>query len=131
MFIDFSKAFDCVNRELLLYKLLHMGIEGKIYFALKSLYENTQACVKINENLTPWFVTNNGVRQGDCLSPTLFSCFINDLATEIKALNIGIPDQESFINVMLYADDVVILSENKEDMQTMLNVVDNWCNTWE
>ena len=72
-FIDFSKAFDCINREMLLYKLIQYGIDGRMYFILKALYTNTESCVRVNSFLTKWFKTLFGVRQGDSLSPMLFS----------------------------------------------------------
>ena len=85
-FIDLEKAFDWVERDLLYLKLLKTGIEGKIYKSIKSLYSGTLSCVRLNGFLTDWFNCDSGVRQGDNLSPTLFSVFINDLALELKDL---------------------------------------------
>ena len=79
-FIDFEKAFDWINRDLLLYNLIMNGIDGKFYFAIKSLYCQTSSCVKLNNILSSSFNTISGVRQGDDLSPTLFNIFRNDLA---------------------------------------------------
>ena len=93
-FIDFSKAFDCVNRDMLFNKLLTYGIDGKTYFIIKSLYQNTDACVKVNAFFTEWFRTLFGVRQGDSLSPTLFSLFINDLVQGLKELGLGVHNTE-------------------------------------
>ena len=84
-FIDFSKAFDSVNRNLLLYVLLQSGIDGKLYFIIKALYNLTEACVTLNGALSEWFKTELGVRQGDNLSPTLFSVFINELAEKCQS----------------------------------------------
>lgn len=64
------------------------------------------ACVKINEYYTEWFPTPLGVKQGDSLSPTLFSIFINDLAREIKQLEIGIICEVVKVSILLYADDI-------------------------
>ena len=80
-FIDFSKAFDWVDRELLLYKLLRSSVDGPFYFVIKSMYTKTRSTVKVNDDLSNWFETECGVRQGDVLSPTLFNIFINDLST--------------------------------------------------
>ena len=131
-FIDFSKAFDRVNRESLLYKLLHYPypIDGKMYHIIKALYSNTMSCVKINELRTEWFETLQGVRQGDNLSQTLFALFVNDLAMEIKAMNVGVKAGERQVPILLYADDVAIISETETDMQAMLNVVREWYNKW-
>ena len=64
-FIDLKKAFDYVNRDSLMYKLLVNGVDGKMYNSIKAMYHNTNACVKINSLYTDWFETNIGVRQGD------------------------------------------------------------------
>ena len=81
--------------------------------------------------MTEWFVTLLGVRQGDSLSPTLFSIFINDLAQGLKELGLGIEVENEKISILLYADDVAILSDNEQDMQVMLEFVHDWCNTWQ
>ena len=129
-FIDFSKAFDCVNRDQLFYKLIHAGIQGKMHFIIKSLYDQTKAKVRINNFSTTWFDIESGVRQKDCMSPTLFSIFVNDLATRVKALKLGINLGTQNTSILLYADDVAILAENEEDMQTMLNEINEWCIEW-
>ena len=90
-FIDFSKAFDSVDRRMLLYNLMNSGVNGKMYFIVKALYQATEACVTLNGTNTDWFQTDVGVRQGDNLSPVLFSLYINQLANSIANLEIGIP----------------------------------------
>ena len=89
-FIDLKKALDSVDRDLLLYKLLMLNIDGKIYNAIKSTYASTSACIRINGKLTSWFNCRSGVRQGCTLSLTLCSVFINDLVCEINSLNVGV-----------------------------------------
>ena len=89
-FIDFSKAFDSVNRDLLWFRLLNYGIDGKFLQVLKVMYDNLKICVTLHNYLTNWFSSNVGVRQGDTLSPTLFNLFVNDLSTEIKTLECGV-----------------------------------------
>ena len=130
-FIDLQKAFDCVNRDYLYHKLLNVGIEGKTYFAIKNMYSITEACVRINNNVhTPWFQTNFGVRQGDSLSPTLFSLFINDLANDIKESLLGVDINGRNISILLYDDDIVIVAPNEHNLQGMLNILDIWSNRW-
>ena len=48
-FIDLKKAFDFVDRDMLLYKLIKNGIDGKVYNSLKSMYAISDSCIKVNE----------------------------------------------------------------------------------
>ncbi len=114
-FIDMQNAFDCVDRDLLFYKLLDMNIDENIYHCIKALYSKPIACVKINNYVTYWF--DSGVCQGDSLSPMLFGIFINDL--ELNELNLGIPVNKIVLSMLLFADDIVILRENHQDLQNM------------
>ena len=131
-YIDYKKAFDSVDRNLLLYKLSHIGISGNMYRAISSLYSNPRSRVILNnEHETDYFDCPVGVKQGDCLSPTLFAIFINDLALEIKNSNIGVILEENLlVNILLYADDIVLLAENEEDLQSLLFIVECWCKKW-
>ena len=76
----------------------------------------------MNHLYTEEFPTYCGVKQGDILSPTLFSMFINDLAVGVKELNYGIDIGDVGISLSLYADDIVILAPSEEWLQTQLNV---------
>ena len=130
-YIDYKKAFDSVERNLLLFKLSQIGITGNIYRAISSLYSNPQSRVILNDNETSYFDCPVGVKQGDCLSPTLFAIFINDLAVEVKNTNIGvILDDNLVLNILLYADDIVLLAETEEDLQCLLYIVECWCKKW-
>ena len=69
------------------------------------------------------------MKQGDVILPTLFSIFINDLAKDIKNLNLGV-EIEPVFNVsipLLFADDIVLLSPTEEQLQLLLNFLSNWC----
>jgi hypothetical protein len=63
--------------------------------------------------------------------PTLFAIFVNDLVQEINDLHLGIKMNEtSSISMLLYADDIVLISNNSENLQIMLNTMHNWCKRW-
>ena len=60
----------------------------------------------------------------DNISPTLFNIYINDLAEELKSMNLGI---KIHICILLYADDIVLVSEHEQNLQHMLSHVHKWC----
>ena len=62
-----------------------------------------------------------GARQGDNLSATLFSIYLNDLTTELKDFNLGIILGDMHICILMFADDGVLVSENEQKLQTMLD----------
>ena len=130
-FIDFAKAFDSVNRDLLWFRLLNYGIDGKFLQVVRAMYTDLQMCVKLHNHLTNWFDSNVGVRQGDTLSPTLFNLFVNTLATEIKELNCGIKIGDTTVSILLYADDIVLIAETETSLQKMLDTVYKWCQKWQ
>ena len=78
-FIDFSKAFDYVTRDNLWSKLIKLGLRGKIFNIIRSIYDHVKSRVKYMNHLSNSFECQLGVRQGECLSPFLFSMFVNDL----------------------------------------------------
>ena len=129
-FIDFKKAFDSINRDLLFYRLLSYNIDGKIFKAIKSLYKDTVPTVKINDYITEYFNVLYGVKQGDNLSPTLFNLFINNLASQIKELHCGIKIGIEQVSILLYADDIVLLSDSEKGLQSMLTYLNKWCMQW-
>ena len=77
-----------------------------------------------------WFFANSGVRQGDNLSPTLCALFINALAEEINRLNKGVDIDGHNISILLYADDIVLISDNEINLQIMLDHMYAWCLKW-
>ena len=118
-------------RDNLWYKMIKLGIRGKILNIIKSMYFVVKSRVKYDNKLGTEFACSLGVRQGECLSPMLFPLFINDLeetfATDgYEGLNI-----DTFkIFMLLYADDIVIFSKNAEELQVGLDVLVNYCNRW-
>ena len=124
-FVDFKKAFDSVDRGLLMYKLLNLGISGNFYKAITNMYTNPVSRVILNSYETNYFPCPMGVKQGDSISATLFALFINDLALEIKNSQIGIElNDQLLINILMYADDIVLLASCEADMQDLLCLVE-------
>ena len=121
-FVDFSKAFDCIPRDILFERLKSKGIRGKVFNLIKKIYTNEKCKVKVGGMLSDTFDANQGVRQGCILSPLLFNIFISDLPDilskpENDPAKIGIDETLSCI---LWADDLVMTSESKEGLTKML-----------
>ena len=131
-FVDFKQAFDRVRHKELLYKLLQCGISNKFYAIIKSMYSNIMLSVQSGDglNITLSFLSLLGVRQGDNLSPTLFSIFVNDLPSifteNCKPACFG----DMKINCMMYADDLIIMSESNTGLQESMNKLDKYCDQW-
>ena len=125
-FVDFRKAFDSVQRNKLWVILRKSGVNGKLYVSLKGIYSTVLACVRDKGLYSQYFNCPGGVRQGCVLSPQLFSFFINELAVEmIKNGRNGIHLFPGSIELflMLFADDVVLLSDTAVGLQNQLNVL--------
>lgn len=137
-FVDFSRAFDNVPRAELFQKLIENNINGKFLRVIRNMYENVKSCVQSNGK-SPFFACACGVRQGENLSPLLFSIFLNDLINYLTSNgNRGVQIEyvtETLINilcivVLLFADDTVLISRTAEDLQKCLNDFQNYCQTW-
>ena len=103
------------------------------------MYLNIKSCVSVEGNDSPFFFSNRGVRQGDNISPVLFSLFLDDLEDYFLTESTeGIPVEcmtENMyfymqIYVLLYADDTVIMSKSPEDLQNNLNIFAKYCSDW-
>ena len=140
-FIDFTKAFDTVWRSGLWSKLLQNSINGKMYKVIVNMYSNIKSRIFNDSEYSEYFACEVGVRQGENLSPLLFSLYLNDLEMfmqnkNVNGLKILSEEIESeldmYINlfIILYADDTVLLSETKEDLQIQLNMLSEYCTDW-
>ena len=138
--IDFSKAFDSVLRIGLWGKLIQIGINGKCFQVIYNMYQGIKSWVSAHNTLTDYFSFCVGVRQGEHLSPLLFS-FVNDIEQEFRKSDCrGISIDELSIDslihtsivllVLLYADDKVLFANNYQDMQNLLNVFESYCTKW-
>ncbi|XP_043475764.1 uncharacterized protein LOC122507221 [Leptopilina heterotoma] len=126
-FIDFKKAFDTVDREILFRKLSNLGIKGKMLKMIMEIYRVTSNEVVTEEGLTDSFETNRGVRQGCPLSPTLFNIFIEDMDEiwEIKKEG-GTVIGKVKIYSLKFADDLVLLADFPEGLRQMLKSLEGY-----
>ena len=98
--------------------------------AIKSLYKDVESAVRINGTMTEWFPVSDGLKEGCLLSPSLFAVYINDLAKEIERLQCGINVGDDQISILMFADDIALVSDSEEKMQQMLDCLYEWCYKW-
>ena len=100
---------------------------GRLYNAIISLSATVKSCVRINGISTDFFDVKCGLKQGCLLSPLVFNLYINDLIHEMKQLNVGEETDDEKMCVLMYADDVILIANNAEELQSLLNCLALWC----
>ena len=130
-FVDFSIAFDSVPRNTLFQKLLNFNINGKFYDSLTHIYTNDTSCVKIGDNITQTFITNQGVEQGCILSPILINIFLSDIQTTLEKNNCEHLElsENNPLGCLIWADDLLLLSKCKAGLQNMLSELKHYTET--
>ena len=127
-FIDYAKAFDCVNQNTLWKILKEMGIPDHLTCLLRNLYAGQEATVRTGHGTTTWFQIRKGVRQGSILSP----CWFN-LYAEYIMRNAGLEEAQAGIKIagrniskLRYADNTTLMAECKAlSMILLINYVLN------
>ena len=118
-------------RRGLIHKLGESGINQKTINLIGDMYNKTYTSLIYTKQILPEIQTKKGVKQGDNLSPLLFNIYINDLPKEIEKGEthpIKLVGQD--INSLMWADDIILLSETKEGLQNCLNNLNIYCQKW-
>ena len=129
-FVDFSEAFDYVIRENLWYKMIKAGVNGKILTIIRSMYNCVKTKAFSNGDMSDPFYCSLGVHQGECLSPFLFSLYINDLEECLNVPGAGVTEEHLKLLISLYADGVVIFAESPELLQMEIDMLYDYCEQW-
>ena len=138
IFIDFEKAFDRVWRTGLWNKMFKSQINGKMYDIIFNMYQGIKSRISFDGVNSYYFPCDNGLRQGENLSPFLFSLYLNDLEDFMTQHNVrGLSRvTEELSNtfdiylkmfVLLYADDTILCSDCPKDLQLQLDVFSDYC----
>ena len=119
-FIDYAKAFDCVDHNKLWKILREMGLSDHLTCLLRNLYAGQEATVRTGHGTTDWFQIGKGAHQGCILSSCLFNLY-----AEYIMRNAGLEEQavikiaERNINNLRYADDTTLMTESEEELKSL------------
>ena len=121
-FIDYAKAFDCVDHNKLWKILQEMGIPDHLNCLLRNLYADQEAIFRTGHGTTYWFQTEKGVRQGCILSPCLFNFYAEYIMRNagLEEAQAGIKLAGRNINNLRYADDTTLMAESEEELKSLL-----------
>ena len=121
-FIDYAKAFDCVDHNKLWKILQEMGILDYLTCLLRNLHEGQEATVRTKHGTTDWLQIGKGVHQGCVLSPCLFNLY-----AEYMTRNAGLYESQAGIKIagrninnLRYTDDTTLMAESEEELRSLL-----------
>lgn len=133
-FCDVKKAFDSVNRDALWFKLNELGVSSKMIAVLRSKYRFSSFQVRNSRGeMSRKIESKSGVIQGDQLSSLLFILYVNDFDKEIKELAVRYAptlDGVTGVPMLIFADDLVLLSTSAIGLQKMIDVLAEYCREW-
>ena len=117
-FIDYTKAFDCVDHNKLWKILKEMRIPYHLTCLLRNLYADQEATVRTGHGTTDWFQIRKRVHQGCILSPCLFNFYADYIMRKagLEETQAGIKIARRNINNLRYADDTTLMAENGEEL---------------
>ena len=121
-FIDYAKAFDCVDHNKLWNILKEMGIPDHLNYLFRNLYAGQEATVRTGHGTTDWFQIGKGVCQGCILSPCLFNLYAEYIMrnTRLEEAQAGIKIPGRNVNNLRYADDTILMAESEEKLKSLL-----------
>ena len=124
-FIDYAKAFDCVDHNKLWKIMKEMGIPDHLTCLLRNLYTGQEATVRTGHGTTDWFQIGKGACQGCLLLPCLFNLYAEYIKrnTGLDEAQAGIRISGRNVNNCRYADDTTFMAEIKQELKSLLKKV--------
>ena len=121
-FIDYAKAFECVDHNKLWKILKEMGIPDHLTCVLKNMYAGQESTIRTRHGTMGWFQIGKGVHQGCILSPCLFNLFAETIMKNagLEEAQAGIKIARRNINHLRYADDTTLMAESQEELKSLL-----------
>ena len=122
LLIDYAKAFDCVDHNILWKILKETGIPDHLTCLLRNLYARQEATIRTGHGTTDWFQIGKGVRQRCILSPCLFNFYAEYIMRNagLEETQAGIKIARRNINNLRYADDTTLMAESEEELKSLL-----------
>ena len=121
-FINYAKAFDCVDHNKLWKILQEIGIPDHLTFLLRNLYAGQEATVRTGHGTIDWFQIGKGVCQGSILPPCLFKFYAEYIIQSVgqDEAQAGIEIAGRNISNLRYADDSTLMAESEEELKSLL-----------
>ena len=114
-FIDYAKAFDCMDHHKLWEILKRMGIPDHLTYLLRNLYAGQEATVRTGHGTTDWFQIGKGIHQGCILSPCLFNLY-----AEYSMRNAGLDEAQAGIKIAGRNINNLRYAESEEELKSLL-----------
>ena len=130
-FIDFRKAYDTVNRSLLLLRIQRLGIKGLFYRNIKTIYNSISYLVKVHGGHLNAIPSYCGLKQGGILSSMLFNLYIDHIKDIFDESCDPIRLLKDPLSHMLYADDLILLSTSEKGLKRCLSKLAEFCDKWQ
>ena len=118
-FIDYTKAFVCLDHNKLWEILKEMGVSDHLTWLLRNPYESQEATVRTGHGTTDWFQIGKGVRQGCIVSPCLFNLYAEYIMRNagLEETQAGIKTAKRNINNLRYTDGTTLMTESEEELK--------------
>ena len=131
-FIDFEKCFDTISRGHLFNKLMAENVSSRFIKAIRSMYNSVKAAVRYKSQVSDFFPSNIGLKQGDPSSSILFLFFVNDITDSITNSIDGLCTIDDIkLYILLFADEAVIFAKTPNALQSMINDMEHYCKLWD
>lgn len=121
VFLDVTKAYDKAWLEAIMYVLAKRNVDNETWESIFNLNTNLRAKIKTKYGETRDIHIVDSIRQGGVLSVAMYATLMDEIATEIKTKDVGIPVAgNQKMGCLLWMDDVVLMANSKNEMETML-----------